>query len=198
MSFDSKKEKHPSAPAIKKYLPPELQSIEIEVFDSLDSTNTRAKRGSYPIGSVLVAKEQTGGRGRLGKSFFSPADSGIYLSVVIKPSKTNIEEITAVAGLAVIRAIENVTGIKTEKRRINDIYLNNKKVGGILAEGITNIETTEIVAVVMGVGLNIFPPAAGFPKELEDIAGALLPFYTDEIDLNKIAAELIHSLLFLT
>ncbi|MDR1629336.1 MAG: biotin--[acetyl-CoA-carboxylase] ligase [Oscillospiraceae bacterium] len=189
-------ENYPSLSLIRQHLYSGCKDCPIHVFEQIDSTNTEAKRGHYPLGSVLLAKEQTGGRGRLGKSFFSPA-GGIYVSVVIKPWETDIDEMTTAAGFAVIAAIEKATSIKTEKRRINDIYLDGLKICGILAEGVTNVDTAAIEAVVIGAGLNVFPPQGGFSPELNKIAGALCQTGQARVDKNKIAAEIISALLLL-
>ena len=112
--------------------------FKIEHFDEIDSTNTRLKQRAVagaPSGTVLVADAQTAGRGRMGRSFFSPRGSGLYLSVLLRPvAFADAGHLTTLTAVAVARALEAV-GVPTEIKWINDLLAGGKKLCGILVEG---------------------------------------------------------------
>lgn len=121
---------------------------------------------------ALIADGQTKGRGRLGRSFYSPSGTGLYLSCVL-PIEGNIGypiSLTAAAGVAVCRSIEKVLGISPKIKWVNDLYLGDKKICGILAEAVNDPESGKIAAIVIGIGINC--TTENFPKELEN-AGSL-------------------------
>ena len=103
-------------------------------------------------------------------------------------------ELTAAAAVAVCRAVENCCGVSLGIKWVNDLYLENKKVCGILTEAVTDFETGDIEFVVVGIGLNLYEPTGGFPKELKEKAGAIL---SDEqnVDKNKLVGEIVNRLL---
>lgn len=146
----------------------------IEHFDNVGSTNdllkSRAKHGESE-GLVIWADSQSTGRGRLGRSFYSP-ESGLYFSLLLRPCTSPQKSlyITAAAGVAVCRAIEKVTGISTGIKWVNDIFADGKKICGILAESAAASES-ELSFVVLGIGVNIYNNE--FPGELRAIAGSL-------------------------
>lgn len=150
-------------------------------YDEIDSTNLEAKR--YAASSsehlqeipVFIAKSQTGGRGRLGRSFFSPEETGLYMSILLPINEKLIETdlITPAAGVAVCRTIEELSKQKPKIKWVNDVYINKKKVCGILAEGIIDSTLGKISKVVLGIGINLFEPKAGFPEEIATIATSL-------------------------
>lgn len=165
----------------------------LEAVPVVDSTNRvlkeRAEQGA-PEGTVLLAERQTAGRGRKGRSFFSPAGSGLYFSVLLRPKKGDPLKITVAAGVAVARAVEQVLGIDLQIKWVNDLYLENKKVCGILAEG--SATAAGLDWCVLGIGLNVYAPREGF-GELESIAGALLQATPDgELRPKLTAAVLEH------
>jgi len=158
-------------------------ALQFHRFDQLDSTNAKAKElavsGAHH-GTVVIAEEQTGGRGRLGRTFFSPKGSGIYLSVILRPDAIGLNHensvlLTTAASVAVARAVKKALDLDLQIKWVNDLYYNDKKVCGILAEGVFDPTRGSISAVVIGIGLNYKEPAGGFPEELNEIAGALLP-----------------------
>lgn len=163
---------------IRANLSESLQSLSIFVFDEIDSTNLEAKKNEYvqkgsPL--LIVANSQTEGRGRLGRSFFSPKDSGVYLSFAFKP-RLNFEKsflLTTSAAVAVCRAIEYFSPAKAQIKWVNDVYLDGKKVCGILTEGISSLESGELAWSVVGIGINCFLPQSGFPHEIKETAGAV-------------------------
>lgn len=121
----------------------------------------------------MLALRQTGGRGRLGRSFFSP-EGGIYLSLVLRPALSPEASlfITTAAAVAAAEAIEELFGSKTLIKWVNDIYIYNKKVCGILTEGSINTEG-RLDFAILGIGINISEPTGGFPEDIADIAGAV-------------------------
>lgn len=147
----------------------------IHLYDCLDSTNNRARQlasEGAPHGTIVMAQQQTGGRGRLGRSFFSPRN-GIYLSIIIKPSFdiTKGVLVTSATAVAVAESIEEICGKDAGIKWVNDVYVDGKKICGILTEGIASFETGQIESIVVGIGINT--SLRGFPDELKDIAGAL-------------------------
>lgn len=145
-------------------------------FDEITSTQDKLKElyreGTVCFGDAVRAKTQTKGRGRFGRQFFSPAKTGIYLSVLLPYDDTQL--LTIGAGVATLRSIKKETGIQTGIKWVNDLYLNGKKVAGILAEAIANEEGV-LSAVILGVGINIAYPAEDFPQEIKETAGVLFP-----------------------
>lgn len=146
------------------------------ILEQTDSTNnvarTLAREGAGEY-TCVVARRQTGGRGRLGRTFFSP-ESGVYLSVVLRPqiSPQQCLFITVAAAVAAAEAIERISGRRVLIKWVNDIYIDGKKVCGILTEGATDGEKLDFA--VLGLGVNLFAPADGFPSEIESIAGCVL------------------------
>ena len=173
------KEDELSLGGIRKFLQMEDKEFKIEVYEELESTNDVARQHAVSEPGkemVVIADSQRAGRGRRGRYFHSPKGMGIYLSFAIFP-KIGIEKaalITCMAAVALTRAIEKETGIETGIKWVNDIYLNNKKIAGILTEGVTSLEDGILSHVVVGIGLNIYESKEGFPEELKKVAGALL------------------------
>ena len=166
----------------------------LKVFDSIGSTNSYAK--TLPIGEepvVIVANEQTEGRGRLGRTFVSPKGTGLYISIAFRPDfelgKTPY--ITMATALAVCHAIDSVCGKQPKIKWVNDLFLNGKKICGILTEAQTNLETGRIDSLVIGIGINCYP--AKFPKELKDIAGSIAD-EQDEFSRSALAGAVIQNI----
>lgn len=170
--------------------------IQYEFHDSLPSTNNYVKeaaaRGAKE-GLVVIAKKQTAGKGRLGKSFFSPEGSGLYLSLLLRPAFPPKEStsITTCAAVAVARAIEGLLKEPVQIKWVNDIYHNNRKLCGILTEAACSDEFTMDYAV-LGIGINLTEPKHGFPEDLQQKATALYPYGTmpDDVPM-KLAAEIL-------
>ena len=165
-----------SVQGVKKYLDPIFQ---ITVSPSVDSTNTAvralAEQGA-PEGAVVIANAQTNGRGRRGRTFYSPGDTGIYLSLLLRPVHADPRQtvtLTAAAAVALCQAMEAVSGEDPQIKWVNDIYLNGRKVSGILTEAAFSLESGAPEYVVVGAGINVYPPKGGFPPELAEIAGVL-------------------------
>lgn len=161
--------------SLRLSLPAKYKNNPIHIYDTLDSTNIRAKQlalENAPHGTIVIARQQTAGRGRLGRSFHSPRE-GIYVSIIIKPtfdlSKSVL--VTSAAAVAVAESIEEICGQEAKIKWVNDVYADNKKICGILTEGITDFETGQIENLVIGMGINT--TLKGFPKELLDTVGAV-------------------------
>lgn len=165
-----------SAERVRELLPPSLQSLEIQVFDVLDSTNTFAKKlaaDGAEKDTLIIARRQTAGRGRRGHSFYSPDKDGLYMSLMLKPRKNfvDISLYTICAANAVCDAIESLCGKSPQIKWVNDIFLDRKKICGILTEATVNMESGLIDSVIIGVGINI--STTDFPDEIAQIAGSL-------------------------
>ena len=140
----------------------------VTVLAEIPSTNTALKEMAAQdtsIGTTLIAARQTGGRGRLGRQFHSP-EGGLYLSTLIAPTDTA----TCCAAVAAARAIESLCDAKIDIKWVNDLYLNGRKVAGILAEGVFSPDGA-LTAVVLGIGINVGEMT--FPDELQSIATSL-------------------------
>ncbi len=175
---------------IEKHL---KNDFDITVFDCIPSTNTYLKeiaKSGASEGTVVISRSQSNGKGRLGRSFFSPGGTGIYLSLLLRPDSScdNALSITVCAAVAASEAIESVTGVSAKIKWVNDIYCNNKKVCGILTEGQIDPITPHLSFAVLGIGINVHPPKDGFPKELSDIAGSILPYSENEDIPNRLTA----------
>lgn len=149
--------------------------LRVFYYPSIDSTNNQAKKLIAQDNTedlLVVAEEQTAGRGRQGKSFYSPALTGVYFSVVTHPMTELANAVTAttVAAVAVCRAIEKLTDRKPKIKWVNDVYLDDKKVCGILTEAVSDFETQTVTSVIVGIGMNI--KTVAFPHGVEN-AGAL-------------------------
>lgn len=133
-----------------------------------------AERGA-PSGTVLIADRQTQGRGRMGRSFFSPSSTGLYLSVLLRPECSAQESafLTVIAAVAAARAVQQTFGLSVGIKWVNDLFYEGRKVCGILSEASVNPSDGRMEYAVCGVGFNVFAPQEGFPQELSTVAGAL-------------------------
>ena len=156
------------------------QELKLQVEKSVASTNTVVKQWAEqgaPEGCVLLAEEQTAGKGRMGRKFYSPPGTGLYISILLRPtfSPNHATRITTAAAVAVAQAIETVTGEPGQIKWVNDVYCHGKKVCGILTEAALDLENRKLQYAIPGIGINVFPPPEGFPEELQTVAGAILP-----------------------
>ena len=176
------------------------RDLDLRVYKSISSTNTVLKQlaeSGAAEGTVLLAEEQTAGRGRMSRSFFSPPRSGLYMSLLLRPhlSAQLSTRITACAAVAVAEAIEELTGCRAEIKWVNDVLVDGKKVCGILTEGSIDCESGLMHYAIVGIGINIRPPEGDFPAELRQIAGAL-PAAPDGEDLRcRLAAAVLDRLM---
>lgn len=163
----------------------------VQVHEELDSTNTYAKelaRQGAPEGTVVIAKSQCAGRGRLGRSFHSPKDSGLYFSLILRPNcpADQLMHLTCAVAVAACDAVAQTCGLRPKIKWINDLTLRNKKLGGILTELVFEPNGT-VSAAVVGIGINCRTTV--FPEELKNLACCL-----EEVDPGILAANLILSL----
>ncbi|SFG12451.1 biotin--[acetyl-CoA-carboxylase] ligase [Oribacterium sp. WCC10] len=185
-----------SEEAIQRYL---NYSYPVKVFQEITSTNDVLKKmavAEHSVhGTTIISDYQTGGKGRLGRTFFSPKKSGLYISMLLRPQGTVIDNLmlTAQSAVAVYRAVKRVTGIKLSIKWVNDLYYDGRKVCGILSEGQASMESGRMDYIVVGIGVNIYEPENGFPEDIKNKAGSLLGRQSDAvaIDRNKLAAEII-------
>lgn len=190
---------HLSAELVRLALP--HRTIPIQFFSSIESTNQYAKKialqGTEKYCAV-IAEEQTAGRGRNNRSFHSPAKHGLYLSLLLKLSLTSdvAMRVTSAVAVAVCRAIESLVPIKTGIKWVNDIFIGDKKVGGILTEGVIGLETGRLESVVVGIGLNVSTPSSEFPLHLQAIATSLSAAAAEvQIKRANLAAAIIDEVL---
>ncbi len=170
----------------------------IRVLDAVDSTNTymkeRAAEG-IPDFSLVASSSQSAGRGRRNGLFYSPKDSGVYFSILIR--NVDFERgrfLTAMAAVASAAGIEEIFGIKASIKWVNDIYADGKKCVGILTEAVTDMELNLIDYAVVGIGINVSEPEGGFPSEIKNIAGACAKGEVPEDAFNRIVAAVYANL----
>lgn len=157
----------------------------VERYDCLVSTNLTAKERAQhgaDEGLVVVAAHQTAGRGRLGRQFYSPDGTGLYMSVVLRPDLTpaQVLYLTTAAAVAVAQTVEEMTGEPAAVKWVNDVYCRQKKVAGILTEG--EWQDGKLCYAVLGIGINLTAPKTGFPSDIADKAGAV--FLADPADAD--------------
>lgn len=175
----------------KEILSQLLPEVNVSVYDVTDSTNIRATELSQTVlGNILVAcEEQTQGQGRQGKSFYSPAESGVYFSAVIRTKHQlgNVVCVTSAAAVAVAKVIEELTDLDPKIKWVNDIYIDEKKVCGIIVRSL--IKNGRLDGLLFGIGVNV--STQNFPDEISSRAGSL----GREIDRNIFIAKVIKKLI---
>lgn len=156
---------------------------KIFCFHEIDSTNTYGKKllsESADISklhkTLITAETQTAGRGRLGRTFISPSKTGVYISLIYTPAEgiTDPALITAFSAVAVCRVLSKLYKVDPKIKWINDIFINGKKICGILTEGFTNFETGKIESAIIGIGINIFDNPEIFTGDASKVAGSIL------------------------
>ena len=168
---------------------------KLRVYDIVTSTNEIAKISELPdVPLVIIADRQTAGKGRLGRRFESPAGTGQYMSFVFQPDFDIRRSlyVTMAAAVGTCRAIEKVTGKHVEIKWVNDLFLNGKKVCGILTEAQSDLESGRIERLITGIGVNCYP--GSFPPEVSEIAGSLAES-TSEFSREILAAAMINEVL---
>ena len=164
---------------IANLLPERYKNINIEEHETIGSTNDRAlelgKEGAGEI-TVVTALSQTAGKGRRGRSFYSPKGTGVYLSFLLRPecSAEDAQRLTTIAAVAAAGAVKEVSGYEAGIKWVNDVYVHGKKVCGILTEARLKAGSCITDYVVCGIGFNVKEPEGGFPDEIGDVAGAIL------------------------
>lgn len=169
---------------IKKEINAADGRCRILIYDQLPSTNTTARelaKDGAADGTVVIADRQSAGRGRLQRAFFSPEGTGLYMSVIVRRDlpATDALRLTTMAAVATAQAIECMIGRQVGIKWVNDIYLDGKKVCGILTEGAVVPGSASLDYAVIGIGVNVASPQGGFPEELTAIAGSVFGKVSD-------------------
>lgn len=186
-----------SESGIEKYITI-TNPLKINVEQVVSSTNMIVKemaQNGEPEGVVLVATEQTNGRGRFKRNFYSPKESGIYMSILLRPTFLSIEKsinITTIAGICVCEALAKNCNVSPKIKWVNDIFVNERKVSGILSEASLDIETGLLDFVVLGIGINLYFPENDFPQEISNIAGSVLNEKQPDMK-NKVIADILNT-----
>lgn len=185
-------------PSVKIF--PETGSTNTDMKESLKKegeASEGAEKSSATLaeGTVYLTDCQSGGRGRQGHSFYSPKGMGIYFSILTRPKESsgNALTITTHAAVAVVRAVKELYDISLSIKWVNDLFLNGKKVCGILAEGKF---CRALEYCIMGIGINLFTPEGGYPAEIREIAGSLFGEYQadrfSDFDRNRLMASILY------
>jgi BirA family biotin operon repressor/biotin-[acetyl-CoA-carboxylase] ligase len=167
-------------------------------FDSIGSTNDEARilaKNGAPHGTVLIAGHQTGGHGRMGRSFHSPEGVGIYMTVILRPDCTpdRLMHLTCATAVAMCDAVETATGLRPGIKWTNDLVCGKRKLGGILtALGLTPKGSVDYA--IIGIGINCCQRGGDFPEEIRDMAGSLAMVTGKEIDRARVAAAMMEAL----
>ena len=177
--------------------PTEIVGRSLRVLDTVDSTNTYlrclAAEGA-PEGTVVLADRQTGGRGRMGRSFESPRGLGIYLTVLLRPGLPGerLLPLTALAGVAVCNAVERVCGLRPGVKWPNDPVLGNRKICGILTE--LDAAADGGIAVALGIGINVHQQPGDFTPEVAALASSLDQETGSRVSRSRLTAALLEEL----
>lgn len=186
-----------SEEGIRCHLREPYRNISIHVYDCVDSTNERMKELNATgerNHAIVTANSQTDGKGRYGRSFYSPQQTGIYMTLLLKEKKSiqDATIITMIAANAVCRLIEQHSDDHPEIKWINDILIDQRKVVGILSEAIIDFESGMSEAIMLGIGINV--STNEFPKELENIAGTISKLHCSRNQMiAEIASEIYQS-----
>ncbi len=184
--------------AIRTYIPTECPWRDtLYWFDTIDSTNTRAKElasAGAPHGTVIVAGQQSQGRGRMGRSFHSPAGLGLYLSVILRPAckPEELMHLTCACGVAACDAVLSSSGIRPGIKWTNDLVIGSRKLGGILTE--LSLSEGMVNYAVLGIGINCGHELTDFPPELRDFVTSLKMDTGNAPSPARLAGELICAL----
>ena len=170
----------------------------IHYFDTIGSTNDEARRmakSGAPHGTVLIAGHQTGGHGRRGRSFHSPAGSGIYMSVLLRPdcAPTELMHLTCAAAVAMCDAVEQAVGFRPGIKWTNDLVYGKRKVGGILTE-LTFTNQGMVDYAIIGIGINCQQQEEDFPEDIRSIAASLAMCSDANINTAAVAATMVQAL----
>ena len=191
-----------SKQGILSYINTDISNVtdNIYIHDSLASTNKTAKEmaiAGIPHGTLVIAKKQESGKGRRDHNFFSP-DGGIYMSIILSPSNLpclDPDVITAYTGVSVCNAINELCFISPKIKPINDLFVDGRKICGILTESGIEFETGLVQWIVVGIGINFDSDISAFPTDLQDIVGSLYSPGNAPISKNQLIAYIYNRLL---
>lgn len=183
---------------IRAHLTATRLGTQINLYQTVDSTNTRLRAAAFdgaPEGTVLIADEQTAGKGRLGRSFHSPLRNGVYMSVLLRPQLPfdRIHFLTILTAVCVTEAIRTVAGLDTQIKWVNDILLNGKKLCGILSEAAVVGESGSLDFVVVGIGINV-GSTTDFPALPGNVAGSLGDATGAKLSRCALIAEVLNNM----
>ena len=150
----------------------------IQTMESTTSTNDLAKiyaNHNSTTPAIFISEEQTAGRGRLGRTFVSPSKTGLYISLCLFPTIAleDLSLITCATAVACIETLEQLTGKSLNIKWVNDLFYQDKKVGGILTEVISDFESQQVQSLIVGMGINLIDSPQSFPEELHSIVGSI-------------------------
>lgn len=171
----------------------------IRVLEEVDSTNNVVREletEKAPHGTTVIADRQTAGKGRIGRSFVSPQGAGLYMSVLVRPH-FDLEfapMITAAAACAAAEAVESLCGSKVNIKWVNDLYMNGKKICGILTEASLGLELRELDCATIGIGINVRSIGKSFDSELKKKATSIEDETGIRINRNRLCAEVLNRL----
>lgn len=186
-----------SREGVESFLGKKASGLKLIYLDKTESTNDLCKEYSRKTNDdlVIMCDYQTGGHGRKGRYFYSPKGCGIYFSMLLHPHKNvnEISSITCMTAVAVCNAITKVTGLTPSIKWVNDIFLDGKKICGILTEASSSIEDGSLEYMVVGIGINLYSSSEGFPADIQKTAGVLFPNgETEENMKNRLLATIIN------
>lgn len=179
-----------SSTQIEAFLNTSILGQKLYVLDTVDSTNNYVKKlaaEGESEGTLVVAKHQSAGRGRMGREFVSQKDTGVYFSLLLRPTLCIDEALllTSAAAVAVCRAVDALAKVRTEIKWVNDVYLGGKKLCGILTEAASGFESGGVEYVVVGIGINV----ANVP--LDETIKSIATSISDNTDKRINSSELI-------
>ena len=184
---------------ILDHLPPDCSWRDSLIwFDAVDSTNTRAKAMAIlgvPHGTVLIADSQSNGRGRMGRSFQSPAGMGLYMSVILRPrcAPHELMHLTCAAAVAMCDAVEASAGIRPGIKWTNDLVYGKSKLGGILTELVLGSRGS-LDAAIIGIGINCCQEERDFPPEIRSMAASLQMASGHAVSRSRVCAAMMEAL----
>jgi len=176
------------------FLPGGETAGKIFLHATIGSTSDTAKEMAVTgaeHGTIVIAEHQTAGRGRHGRSFYSPGAQGIYMSLILSPAHLGLSLptlVTAFAAVVVCETIETICAKTPQIKWVNDVFLDGKKICGILTEAVGEW-------VVVGIGINFSTAQADLPEDLRGIAGAIFSSGNPSVSRNRLAGEVISRIL---
>ena len=182
---------------LKELSPGHPWGESLHYYDTIDSTNVKARelaKSGAPHGTVLIAGHQTGGRGRMGRSFHSPEGVGVYFTVILRPEchATELMHLTCAAAVAGCNAVEAAVGLKPGIKWTNDLVWEKRKLGGILTElGLKRDGTVDYA--IIGIGINCCQQEADFPEEIRAIAASLSMVTGTPVSRSRLSAALVEA-----
>lgn len=188
-----------SADLITPFLRTKEMGRNIQIFEEVESTNNTAKEldsNAVPNGTTIIADKQTAGKGRIGRSFVSPSGVGLYMSTLIRPefSLEYAPMITAAAACAAAEAVEKLCGSPVNIKWVNDLYMNGKKICGILTEASFGLEMRTLDCAVIGIGINVRSAKEIFGEELSKTVTSIQDETGVIVNRNRLCAEVLNSL----